>query len=87
MNAAILHAVGASKKIAYRNSFETIYLVSLAFGACAIIAAFLARKVDSIMTTAVSQEPQKTREIPPRYSDSEERASGELGYVDKKMAV
>ena len=62
--------IGASK--AYTNSYQIIYLVSLAFGGCAIIAALAVDggRMDEVMTSEIARKLQITGDKT-RTSDDE----------------
>jgi MFS family permease len=52
----ILAAVGTATQNAYSASFKTVYLTSIAFGGCAIIAAVFTRNIDDKMTGFVARK-------------------------------
>jgi len=60
INTKIEGAVGSALQDAYSQSFRTVYLASIAFGACAIIACFFSGDIDQYLTNYVSRRIQKT---------------------------
>ncbi|KAI9696209.1 MAG: hypothetical protein M1836_005762 [Candelina mexicana] len=52
---AVVAAVTEPLKTAYAQSFKVVYLASIAFGGCAIVAACFARDVDRLMTDRVAR--------------------------------
>ncbi|KAI9767505.1 MAG: hypothetical protein M1835_007033 [Candelina submexicana] len=52
---AVVAAVTEPLKTAYAQSFKVVYLASIAFGGCAIVAACFARDVDRLMTDKVAR--------------------------------
>ncbi|KAI9718535.1 MAG: hypothetical protein M1812_003986 [Candelaria pacifica] len=51
----ILAAITEPLKTAYSQSFKIVYLTSIAFGGCAIVAACFAKDVDTLMTDQVAR--------------------------------
>lgn len=60
MDVQIAQAVGIAIKISYEKTFSVIYLIAMAFGICATIAAFLLRgsALDNKLTTQVARKLQ-----------------------------
>jgi type VI protein secretion system component VasA len=63
---AVLHAAAGASVTAYEKSFQTIYLVTLAFGCCAIIASLLvdSEKLEEKMTTDIARKLQGVEKKP-----------------------
>jgi uncharacterized membrane protein len=68
---AILVEVAAATLTAYEKSFKVIYLASLAFGACAIIAAFsvVSDQHDGMITSEIARKLQGVKGEAPDGKD------------------
>ena len=56
INATILAAVDEGTKMGYQNTFQIVYLSSLAFGIVAIVSAFFVQDVSHLLTGFVNKK-------------------------------
>jgi hypothetical protein len=54
VNAAIIQAAAMGKRWAYAESLKYVWLVSIAFGGCAIIACFFLGNIKPYMTNRIA---------------------------------
>lgn len=69
---AIEIAVGTAVKSAYSDSFKVVFLVSIAFGACFVVAALMTPNVETRLTGEVARKLVKGQLLPVK-KDEESR--------------
>ncbi|KAJ9625976.1 hypothetical protein H2204_010275 [Knufia peltigerae] len=83
MTPQIYQSLMKAASTAYQKSFATVYLMSLAFGGCTIIAALLTRNIDGKLTSHVARRIQVESETEP----TDEKAHGLAVEEDRVEAI
>lgn len=78
-NSTVLAAAATGLQTAYSHSFKIVYLATIAFGGCAIIAAWFAPNMDDKMTDEVARKLQGVQgDVVRDDLDREEKAAVQM---------
>lgn len=75
----VLEVAAVALRSAYQKSFETVYLVTLAFGIISVVAAFFSPSIESLYTDEVMRQLHQAGAKRGQSPDSD----AEQGYVEK----